>query len=206
MYIAGPMTGLPDYNYPAFHRMAALLRSCGYEVFNPAENHGGRTDLPLAEYYKIDLPQVCDADALVLLEGWEKSAGASLEVTLANVLDKKVYLPGEIVPMADGRGVSVYTSFDMSMPKTDESILQEAQRLVHGPRGDNYGHPTDDFARTGRMWGAILGLPDIPPETVGLCMAAVKISREVNRPKRDNRVDLAGYAETIDMIHNRDDR
>ena len=82
-----------------------------------------------------------------------------------------------------------------------ETALQEAQRLVHGDRGAAYGHPLDDFARTGRMWAAILGVPEVTPEQVGLCMAAVKISREVNRPARDNRVDLAGYAETVEMIH-----
>lgn len=89
-------------------------------------------------------------------------------------------------------------------PIVGETILEEAQRLVHGDRGGDYGHPIDDFTRTGRLWGAILGLPGpVPPETVGLCMAAVKISREVNRPKRDNRVDAAGYLETVQMIHER---
>lgn len=84
-----------------------------------------------------------------------------------------------------------------------ESALAEAQRLVHGDRGIDYGHPADDFTRTGRMWGAILGRDDIHPALVGLCMAAVKISREVNHPKRDNRVDLAGYAETVQMVRER---
>lgn len=88
-------------------------------------------------------------------------------------------------------------------PEVPETALEEAQRLVHGNRGEDYGHPADDFTRTGRMWGAILDRDDVPPELVGLCMAAVKISREVNKPKRDNRVDLAGYAETVEMIHQR---
>jgi hypothetical protein len=86
-----------------------------------------------------------------------------------------------------------------------ESALQEAQRLVHGNRGDDYGHPADDFTRTGRMWGAILDRDDVPAPLVGLCMAAVKISREVHRPKRDNRVDLAGYAETVEMCRQREE-
>ena len=86
----------------------------------------------------------------------------------------------------------------------DETILQEAQRLVHGPRQQSYGHPFDDFTRTGRMWGAILGREDVPPELVALCLIAVKISREVNAPKRDNRVDIAGYAETLDLVRDRE--
>lgn len=85
-----------------------------------------------------------------------------------------------------------------------ETILEEAQRLVYGPRQQSYGHPADDFARTGRLWGAILGIDDVRPDLVGLCLAAVKISREVNAPKRDNLVDLAGYAGAVSLIRERE--
>ena len=89
---------------------------------------------------------------------------------------------------------------------SDETILQEAQRLVHGPRQTSYGHPFDDFTRTGRMWGAILGTEGpIPPDLVALCLIAVKVSREVNAPKRDNIVDIAGYAETLSLVRERQD-
>lgn len=80
-----------------------------------------------------------------------------------------------------------------------ESILDEAKRIVHGDRGENYGHPFEDFSRTAQIWSAILGI-DVDPEQVALCMVGVKISREVNRPKRDNIVDGAGYFETLDMV------
>ena len=53
------------------------------------------------------------------------------------------------------------------------------------------------------MWGAILGIDDVAPATVALMLAAVKISREVNAPKRDNRVDLAGYALTAELCEQR---
>lgn len=80
-----------------------------------------------------------------------------------------------------------------------ESVLLEAEGLVHGDRNADYGHPLDDFSRTAAIWTAILGHP-VSPEQVGLCMCAVKISRQCNRPKRDNLVDLAGYAETVSMV------
>lgn len=85
-----------------------------------------------------------------------------------------------------------------------ETILQEAQRLVHGDRGDAYGHPIDDFTRTGRMWAAILDVEKVTPVQVGLCMAAMKMSRQCNKPKRDNMTDLAGYAETVQMVVDRE--
>ena len=84
--------------------------------------------------------------------------------------------------------------------KTD-SILAEAHRLVHSSRGQDYGHPYEDFSRTAKIWSAILGV-DVTPEQVALCMIGVKISRECNKPKRDNRIDIAGYAETLDMVVN----
>lgn len=87
----------------------------------------------------------------------------------------------------------------MSAPPR-EPVTVEATRLVHGDRNADYGHPLDDFTRTGRMWAAILGLREVTPEQVALCMCALKISRQVHRPKRDNLVDLAGYAETCQMV------
>jgi hypothetical protein len=81
----------------------------------------------------------------------------------------------------------------------NESILDEAKRIVHGERGENYGHPFEDFSRTAIIWSAILDM-EVTPEQVALCMVGLKISREVNRPKRDNVVDGAGYFETLEMV------
>ena len=86
-----------------------------------------------------------------------------------------------------------------------ESILQEAQRLTHGDRNKDYGHPYDDYERTARLWEPILGLPplSLDPAKAALCMIAVKISRECYRPKRDNRTDMAGYAHCVQAIRER---
>lgn len=87
----------------------------------------------------------------------------------------------------------------MEPGSTPETILEEAQRLVHGARQTDYGHPLDDFTKTAAMWSAILGTP-VTAEQVGLCMIAVKISRQCNLPKRDNMTDAAGYAATVQMV------
>lgn len=80
-----------------------------------------------------------------------------------------------------------------------ESVLAEAERLVYGDRGDAYGEPYDDFSRTAKFWSPVLGV-DVTPEQVGLCMLLVKVSRQVNEPKRDNMVDAAGYADTVQQV------
>lgn len=81
-----------------------------------------------------------------------------------------------------------------------ERVLDEAYRIVHADRGVDYGDPSEDFTRTGRMWGAILGIPDLTAQQVALCMIALKLSREAHRHKRDTLVDIAGYVETLVMI------
>lgn len=80
-----------------------------------------------------------------------------------------------------------------------ESVFQEAERLVGGDRQEAYGHPFEDFSKTAGLWSVILDT-EVTPEKVALCMVAVKISRELNRPKRDNRVDGIGYFGTLDMV------
>ena len=79
------------------------------------------------------------------------------------------------------------------------SILQEAEKLVHGDRAKAYGHPYDNCVRVATMWGAILG-HRVAPEQIGLCMIALKLGRECQKPGRDNMVDIAGYAETVEMV------
>jgi hypothetical protein len=213
VYIAGPMTGYRHYNLDAFESAAGEWRISGHEVETPFDansrvwqKHHGRAFDPtkdicdwgdpiLAEMFAEDVAVLCAADIVALLPGWEKSKGARSEILLAFNLGK------EIVDAVTRVPVNVKAS--VNIERTDESALQEAQRLVHGDRGAAYGHPIDDYTRTGRMWGAILGLPDIDPRICCLMMAAVKVSREVNAPKRDNRVDLAGYAECAQMVAER---
>jgi hypothetical protein len=81
-----------------------------------------------------------------------------------------------------------------------ESILAEAARITRGDRQNAYGPPDQDFARTAKIWEALLescvidGRLKIEPRHVALCMIAIKLSRETHQQKRDNWVDIAGYA------------
>lgn len=83
VYIAGPMTGLPEFNYPAFNAVAAQLRSQGCKVVNPAEQDTGSTGKPWEFYMRLGLRGLLECDAMVLLPGWRKSRGARIEHQIA---------------------------------------------------------------------------------------------------------------------------
>lgn len=81
-YIAGPMTGIEDFNYPAFNAAAATLRARGWQVENPAENPAPPSREWL-DYMRMAVAQLAHCDSVVLLPGWEASKGARVEFTLA---------------------------------------------------------------------------------------------------------------------------
>jgi hypothetical protein len=91
VYISGPMTGLPDLNFPAFHAEAARLRALGYEVVNPAEIN---TDAGLSwhQCMRSDIRALCDCDSLALMPGWQRSSGAHLELHVAHRLGIEVVM------------------------------------------------------------------------------------------------------------------
>jgi hypothetical protein len=101
IYLAGPMTGIPSYNFPAFDTAADHLRTLGHTVFNPAENdrengfdatglkgyEAEQHGFSLRRALKQDLSWICDhADALAVLPGWHLSKGALTETALAAAL------------------------------------------------------------------------------------------------------------------------
>jgi len=98
VYIAGPMTGYLNFNYDAFHKAAAAWRKAGWEVENPAEHFGGRTDLDYPAYIRAAIESVLGCDAIAPLNGWMSSRGATLEMGIALAIDLlvlDVYHPQE---------------------------------------------------------------------------------------------------------------
>jgi nucleoside 2-deoxyribosyltransferase len=89
IYIAGPMTGLPDFNYPAFDAAEVALRTAGFEVLNPTSSEAENTTGAPREwdwYMRRALRMVIAADAIAVLDGWWRSRGATLEVHVAQNL------------------------------------------------------------------------------------------------------------------------
>lgn len=89
IYIAGPMTGLPDFNYPAFDEAQHQLLARGILSLNPAtseiENTSG-APMPWVWYMRRALKMVVRSDGVCLLPGWQESKGAQLEVTVGEAL------------------------------------------------------------------------------------------------------------------------
>ena len=90
IYLAGPMRGIPDYNFPMFDMAASNLRAKGYTVFSPADNdrEKGYVGKPEEEIMRDcimdDLTYIArEAEAFALLPGWEASKGVAAEVALA---------------------------------------------------------------------------------------------------------------------------
>ena len=91
IYIAGPMTGIEDLNRSAFAKAAERLSAAGWTVYDPVEigeMYGTAEELEadpelLAQVIKAELGFVARADAIYLLDGWERSVGTKRELLVA---------------------------------------------------------------------------------------------------------------------------
>ena len=111
-YLAGPMNGYPQFNFPKFHRVAAALRAKGLTIISPAEQDSpavkaaalaskdGKFDASgkiagetWGEILSRDVLIIADKiDGIIFMDGWEKSRGANLEATTGLLtLEKKPF-------------------------------------------------------------------------------------------------------------------
>lgn len=108
-YLAGPMSGIPQFNFPAFDAAAEKLRNIGHKVISPAElddpviraecmaspdgaplkRSGGSWGHFLSRDVRIVADEV---QGIILLNGWERSKGARLELTVALLCGHEVAL------------------------------------------------------------------------------------------------------------------
>lgn len=113
VYIAGPMSGIPEFNFPAFFRAERLLKEQEYEVVNPADKSAEKdldpeayeqgdgakaieTGFNFREAYRWDTNAVIDCDGIYMLKGWQYSPGAVGEHAVA-VAMKRHYPEYEII-------------------------------------------------------------------------------------------------------------
>ena len=105
IYLAGPMRGLPMFNFPAFMQAAMALRDLGHFVDSPAERDvaiGFNAGLPLehpdnieafdlGEAFEWDFGAILKADAMVVLPNWHDSKGVQAEMVLAMALTRDIF-------------------------------------------------------------------------------------------------------------------
>ena len=85
------MTGYQDYNFPAFHAAAQAWRDGGWDAINPAEIEANDAEDSYRFYLRQDINLLVDCDAIAMLEGYENSKGAMLEMNIAQALKLRVY-------------------------------------------------------------------------------------------------------------------
>lgn len=87
-YLAGPMTGLPNYNREAFEEETSRLHNLGYDIVSPAEIN--LEDASWCECLRKDLRAMLDCQGIILMPGWQESRGASLECYVASALEMRI--------------------------------------------------------------------------------------------------------------------
>lgn len=92
VYIAGPMTGIENFNFPEFEAAEDRLRRLGHYPISPHWNGDEDGDAGWANYMRRDIPWLLSCDAIYLLRGWDKSKGARLEARIALELGMDVML------------------------------------------------------------------------------------------------------------------
>ena len=108
VYIAGPMRGIREFNFPMFDDMRDYLESIGWDVISPADldrsigfdprslpddydwNDLKKIGFKLADAVKRDADALCKCDAIAMLPGWENSKGAVAERAIAMWLGLEV--------------------------------------------------------------------------------------------------------------------
>lgn len=107
IYLAGPMSGIAAFNFPAFDEAARRLRARGHEIVSPAElddnvvrhlamsSPDGKSDERLPKWGALlarDVAIVADeCDSVALLPGWANSRGAKLEAYVAMLCGHALY-------------------------------------------------------------------------------------------------------------------
>lgn len=98
LYVAGPMSGHNDLNFPTFRRITQVLRTDGHRVMPPHEvDHqgflGSHPSYTFRDYLRDDIKKALIAcNALCLIPGWPYSRGAMAELHVASSMGYEIFM------------------------------------------------------------------------------------------------------------------
>jgi hypothetical protein len=147
-YLAGPMSGIPQFNYPEFHRIAKELREAGYNIISPVEEDSPELQATLmaskdglvnglqhvdtkakvegeswGDILARDVQTIFNrCDGVVVMQDWGKSRGARLEVFVANLAGRSLFVyegKGRIRPMREGEYLQGITGASVVLGGSD---------------------------------------------------------------------------------------
>lgn len=95
-YLAGPMSGIPEYNFPLFDAVTKFLRNKGLNILSPHEIDHGETketrgNLSYGVYMRAGLKLLLECDGVIVLPGWKKSKGTRAELFVARTCDMELH-------------------------------------------------------------------------------------------------------------------
>ncbi len=135
LYIAGPMAGIKDFNYPLFYGVEKILNAAGIETINPAEldkhdeaalehtgdfkDGSGVKPVGRAAFLKRDFHHLTTCEGIVFLEGWQDSIGANCELLVAQMAGMSTWLwvDGDLYPESN-----LNANLDLIFPHLNEVV------------------------------------------------------------------------------------
>lgn len=209
VYIAGPMRGYAEFNFPAFDAARDLGLSLGWDVTSPADldreadgekattsekpDWNGSVD---TRPYVIRDVAVLTAftpgeDAIALLPGWQKSVGATAEVAVARWVGLKILDATTFEPFVD----------EQALVRAGDPRFHAMLKLIgdlHDKKQQDYGSKHDPFANVRASeefgvapWvGALVRLND----KVTRLKQFARRGTLANESAKDSMLDISVYA------------
>lgn len=181
VYLAGPISGLPNHNRDAFQDGELQLVNRGYKVYNPIRAHADED--PWHVCIAHDLGVLATCSRIAFLEGWEGSYGARIEKLFAEKLGIQRldmtgvpgFAPSGLGTIKAGGGTAFVGSTNLhfaSDPTDPFYLILKEMAEIHSLKAKDYGSDEDPYAniRATEEFG-------IPAWTGAMIRAADKLAR-----------------------------
>lgn len=213
---SSPKSEIREFRYQEVCKVAASLMKQGFLVFSPiAHSHYitlffGKNAISFDFWREFDLRMLgyCDELWILKLDGWEESVGIKAEIEFAKSLGKRVvyFMPNEDFILGAKKLETAKTVIIPRKPLGQE-LFEEVSQIINFDRQGSYGKPEDSFGSIARRWTEYIHntflhgqVTKLNAKDVAFMMMELKMARESNKHKRDNILDLFGYAALLEEM------